>query len=82
MKVFHLVDTKIFNIIIVNGYLKFKLVQGIFVVLVVLQLELQVAVDDDFLETSYLLDTKFIFISFTTPYQTFYKISCRYVKQG
>jgi hypothetical protein len=41
------------------------------VVLDVLQLELQVAVDDDFLETSYLLDTKGVFISFTTPYQTF-----------
>jgi hypothetical protein len=45
--------------------------QGIFVILVILQLELQVAVDDDFSETIYLLDAKGIFISFTTPYQTF-----------
>jgi hypothetical protein len=62
IKVFHLVDTIVFNIFIVNGYLKFKLVQGTFVVLAVLQLELQVAVDDKFLETFFLLDMKGLFI--------------------
>jgi hypothetical protein len=68
---FFLAVTKIFKFLFVNGYLKFKLVQGIFVVLVVLQLELQVSVNDDFLKTSYLSDTKGVLISFTTPYQTF-----------
>jgi hypothetical protein len=68
---FHLVVTRIFGFVVVNGYLKFKLVQGIFIFLVVLQLELQVAVDYDFFETRFLLDTKGLYVSFTTPYQTF-----------
>ena len=71
MRAFHSAVTRIFKFLFVNGYLKFKLVQGIFVVLVIPQLKLQVAVNDDFLETSYLFDTKAMFISFTTPYHTF-----------
>ena len=63
--------TIIYNFLFASGYLQFKLVRGIFVILVILQLELQVAVDDDFWETSYFWDTKGIFISFTTPYRTF-----------
>ena len=46
IKVFYLAITKIFNFLFVNGYLKFKLAQGIFVILVKLQLELQVSVEN------------------------------------